>query len=316
MCVSHDPGFENLKTCLKQNSDYRFSHAAGIKMALYMLSEEAYDLALVDASLPDDGARTLSKKVHALFPQTAVAFLAAGDYALDMTLEFGKGSDVLEKSKMTPRSLSRLISSCLEKKRLKRELSLAGERLTRLTCLDIATGMLHHKQFMTFLGREVAAVKDFGKGLCLCTIGIQGTGFFADDCVNEDHIRTLISHVLEKYLREYDTAALFPSTRLAILMPGTHIDSAVLLVEGLLERIVEIAERKKDDENMPGPVKVWAGLAFFQKGTPMTAKKLFRQSQDALNAALNQGSGLVVRYDDVADSTGNVVVPPGGSCAL
>jgi diguanylate cyclase (GGDEF)-like protein len=160
-----------------------------------------------------------------------------------------------------------------------------------LAVTDSLTGLSNHKHFITVLQREFKAAKRYEQSLSLAFVGVDHFRQLNDEWGHAcgDEILRHVSRILEESFRVIDILARFGGKNLAVLLPQTPGNQALIALERFK---VKLAETPMHWQDKPFQFTVSAGLASLSEACPsMTV--LIRHAEEALSNARNNGGNII-----------------------
>ncbi len=160
---------------------------------------------------------------------------------------------------------------------------------------DALTGLFNRKAFDDRLEQAVAVCRDEGTPLSLLMIDIDHFKKFNDTWGHQvgDQVLRLVGQSLRMNVKGKDTAARYGGEEMALILPDTAVDNAVILAEQIRKIIGSMNIVKKKTRENIGPVTVSIGAAQFSPGE--SAADLVSRADYALYAAKEAGRNRVTR---------------------
>lgn len=292
-----DYDYEKIYNLLKDNEMIILYRASGIREAIEILKEKAFDLIILNYLLPEGNGfdfLKIMKKKEIDIP--VIVNAAHGDESIASRLIKEGAYDYITKKNISQKSLHRCITNALEKFRLKREIKLAREKIAKLAARDELTGLYNYQYFMEIFEREVERAKRYKSRLVFCMIDLDHFkrindtyGHFAGDMVLSE-----IGKILTKKMRLSDLVCRFGGEEFAVILPSTDIKKAELVCERLRKIISKHQFEFKSSQFM---VTTSVGIAIYNKDTDKTPTFLLKKAEQALYQAKNSGRNQVVVYN-------------------
>ena len=160
---------------------------------------------------------------------------------------------------------------------------------------DALTGLFNRKAFDDRLELAVAGSLEDGTPLSLLLIDIDHFKKFNDTWGHQvgDQVLRLVGQSLRMNVKGKDTAARYGGEEMALILPETEVDNAVILAEQVRKAIGSMNIVKKKTRENIGPVTVSIGAAQFNPGE--SAADLVSRADYALYAAKEAGRNRVTR---------------------
>ena len=207
--------------------------------------------------------------------------------------------DYLPKSKISKKSLARIIHNALEKFRMKTEIKQAMEKMAELSTKDELTDLYNRRYFMEFAEREVSGASRYGQDLSLLMLDLD---FFKQ--VNDNHghpagdaVLKQTARLLKESIRKYDVACRFGGEEFAVIMPNTRLTDSQIFCERL-RNMIENTTVRYDSKEIRFTVSI--GLAQFAPEIDKSITDLIKRADAGLYAAKQQGRNRVIAVDDDA----------------
>lgn len=255
--------------------------------ALECLRSHPFELAIVDLGLPDlDGFQLAERIATTSETPPAFMFLSAqtSTNAKVKGLHLG-AADYVTKPFDPDELLARIarITAALE-----RERSLRADALT-----DPLTGLANYRSLAHSLHRELERAKRYDVPVSLITIDVDNLKRINDEgghTAGNEAIVT-IAGILQGAVRKFETVARQGGDELAILLPNTTAEEAMLLAERLRHEVSRSSVRGR-------PLSISLGVASREKGDMETdVRTLVDKSDEALYRAKRRGRNRVAGPD-------------------
>ncbi len=155
-----------------------------------------------------------------------------------------------------------------------------------LAITDSLTGLFNHRHFMAVLQREFKASKRYEQDLSLAFIGIDHFRQLNDDWGHAcgDEVLRHIAKLMDASFRSVDISARFGGKNLAVLLPQTPRDQALIALERFRNKVAQAPLQWRDEQI---PLSVYCGLVSIGEQSA-SVSVLIKQAEDALTAARNQ----------------------------
>ncbi|HSM92369.1 MAG TPA: diguanylate cyclase [Anaeromyxobacteraceae bacterium] len=282
---------------------YEVVTASDGQSAIRSLRDALPDLVLLDVVLPDmDGLEVLriakTRTEDDFVPVIAVSVKADLDTKV-AALRIG-ADDFLAK----PFAEAELLARCaamLRIRGLQRELLSAKERLEAQATTDWVTGVGTRRLLQERLADEVDDAQRAGGAVSLLIIELDQMERVIERCGPQgcDAVLRQSAELIRGALRPSDVAAVFRAYQFAVLLPGTHVEGALAVAEGIWRAIggssflVDAA-----DESGPVELKMTAsiGAAFLPSKDISTREDLVKYSGEALYQAQRSGRNSICLY--------------------
>ncbi len=290
--------FQNIKATLGHSGLVRIENADDIGVGFDMLMEKSYDLIFVDYALPSGNAlEFMAMLAEKELEIPVVVITGKGDEMIaSKVIQYG-AYDYLPKSRISKRSLTRIIQNTIDKFRMKTEIKLAMEKMAELSTKDELTGLHNRRYFMEFAEREFSGTARYGHSLSLLMLDIDhfkgindSYGHLAGDVVLRH-----TAGLLKDSIRKYDAACRYGGEEFAVIMPNTGLKDARTFCERLRKEAEETAVRYEDKKIF---FTVSIGLAQFDPEIDKSIVHLIKRADEGLYVAKEQGRNRVVVFED------------------
>jgi len=300
----NDLDYQRIKTTLDYPKQVRIQRAEDIEIGFERLAEKSFDLIFVDYALPSGTALDFIAKMKEMQLEIPVVVITGkGDEMIASQVIQRGAYDYLPKSKISKKSLARIIHNALEKFRMKTEIKQAMEKMAELSTKDELTDLYNRRYFMGFSEREIAGAARYKQDLSLLMLDLD---FFKQ--INDTHghpagdaVLRQTARLLQKSIRKYDVACRYGGEEFAVIMPNTCLTDARIFCERLRKKI-EAATVRYESKEIRFTVSI--GLAQFIPEIDKSVAQLIKRADDALYAAKQQGRNRVIAVgDDLLQAT-------------
>ena len=292
--------FKKIQAAIGHSSQIHFEHAEDIDAALEQIERKSFDLIFVDYALPSGNAidfMTMMEEKQLDIPMVVIT--GKGDEMIaSQVIQYG-AYDYLPKSRISKKSLARIILNTLEKFKMKSEIKQVMGKMAELSTKDELTGLYNRRYFMEFAEREVSGAARYGQNLSLLMMDID---YFKQ--INDKHghpagdaVLKQTAGILKEITRKYDVACRFGGEEFAVIMPNTPLADAQIYGERLRKKI-ENTTVYYDETEIGFTVSI--GLAQFSPESDKSVTRLIKQADDGLYTAKQQGRNRVVTVDHTA----------------
>jgi two-component system cell cycle response regulator len=290
--------FRKIKAAIENPKLIRMEHAGDSVDAMEMLETQFFDLIFLDYALPSCTALDfLRLMVEKELEIPVVVITGKGDEMIASRVIQAGAYDYLPKSRISKKSLTRIIHNTLEKFRMKQESKQVVQKMAGLSAKDELTDLYNRSYFMEFAEREVSGAARYGQYLTLCMLDLDNFkqvndayGHPAGDAVLKETAR-----LLRESIRQYDLPCRCGGEQFAVIMPNTRLIDAQAFCERLRKKIEETPVRY-DSKDIQFTVSI--GLAQFSPAADKSITGLIKRVDDGLYAAKQQGRNRVVAATD------------------
>ncbi len=240
---------QNMQT--HQNGAMRYLGNAGYEVvltgsgmsALAAAKKQSIDLILLDVALPDIEGSDLCRRFR-LNEETKgipiILLTARGFTPISVTDQNAGPDDFLGKP-YTESELIARIAAALKTNRLRHELEEKTRQLSEtisqadaLAVIDPETGLFSKRQFEAMLSKEFKRSQRFKQPMSCMLIDLDGEKMGRK--AGESLAKSIIA-LVQKTIREVDTAALWTGEQLIVLLPNTIRNDAVQAAARILEAV-------------------------------------------------------------------------------
>jgi two-component system cell cycle response regulator len=296
----NDLDFDKIKTTLGHSKQVQIERAEDIDIGFERLAEQSYDLIFVDYALPSGTALDfIAGMEEKQLEIPTVVITGKGDEMIASQVIQRGAYDYLPKSRISKKSLTRIIHNTMEKFRMKTEIKQAMEKMADLSTKDELTDLYNRRYFMEFAEREVAGAERYAQNLSLLMLDLD---FFKQ--INDNHghpagdsVLKQTAHLLKKSIRQCDVACRYGGEEFAVIMPNTCLADARIFCERLRKKINKATVRY-DSKKIRFTVSI--GLAQFTPKIDKSIAHLIKRADTGLYAAKQQGRNRVIAVGDHA----------------
>jgi diguanylate cyclase (GGDEF)-like protein len=235
----------------QRNGSMRFLEGAGYEVvfagsgisALALARRHAIDLILLDVALPDTEGSDLCRRFRSgeETSDVPIILLTARGFTPIPSADQASGPDDYLGKPYTEGELIARISAALQTKRLKQELEEKTRQLAEsmsqadsLAIVDPETGLFNKKQFEAMLSKEFKRSLRFKQPLSCMLIDLDGEKMGRK--AGEALLKAIIG-LIQKTIREVDTAAWWTGEQLIVLLPNTLANDAIQAAARVLETV-------------------------------------------------------------------------------
>ncbi len=288
-----DDDFELLNNVLRGNRQINLSRAKSIGDARIRLSKTRLDLIFLDYQLPDGNGLDFLRELDSDGCEVPVIIISdEGNEVLAAQLIRAGAYDYLTKDLVQEEPLSRIITTSLEKARLKKDIKIAQKKMVEMTTKDELTKLYNRRVFNETIERELSRAVRYETNLSLCMLDL--------DCfkeINDTHghiagdiVLIQVGRILEDSVRESDVCCRYGGDEFAIILPNTDVMAAGALGERVRRKV---AEYQFQYNSTKINVTVSLGIVPFNC-TVNSASQMIENADETLYRAKNSGKNKVV----------------------
>ena len=293
----NDLDFHKIKSPLADSELVQIERAEDIGIAFERLDEKLFDLIFVDYALPSGNAldflATMEEKQLEI---PVVVITGKGDEIVATRVIQNGAYDYLPKSRISKKSLARIIQNTLDKFRMKTEIKQAREKMAELSTRDELTNLYNRRYFMESAEREAAGSARYGQGLSLLMLDLDYLKPINDQHGHPagDTVLKQTARVLAESIRQYDIACRYGGEEFAVIMPNTRLGDARVFGERLRKKIASLTVPYESKELR---FTVSIGLAQFAPEIDKSINDLIKRADNGLYDAKKQGRNRVVAVE-------------------
>jgi len=296
----NDLDYQRIKTTIGQAKQIQIERAEDIDIGFKLLAEKSFDLIFVDYALPSGNALDFIDQMEEKRLETPVVVITGkGDEMIASQVIQRGAYDYLPKSRISKKSLTRIIHNTMEKFRMKTEIKQAMEKMAELSTKDELTDLYNRRYFMESAEREIAGAARYGQALTLLMLDLD---FFKQ--INDSHghpagdeVLIQTARLLQSSIRKCDVACRYGGEEFAVIMPNTPLPNARVFCERLRR---EIEKTMVGYDSIQIQFTVSIGLAEYCQDIDTSIAQLIKRADDGLYAAKQQGRNRVVAAEDAA----------------
>lgn len=228
-----------LKSC---NDCFDVCHAETLVEALELIQNDAFDLVLLDLSLPDSFGLEGIERLSEHCPQTPIVVLTGlndSKLALD-ALERG-AQDYLVKGEWSQESLKRTVRYAIQRHEVQTENQRLMARIQRQSRDDALTGVLNRHSFTTELDREWARSTRNHSPLSCVMIDVDLFKSINDAYghATGDEVLRVIGQRIQAECRECDLVGRYGGEEFCVVLPDIAERGAVVWAERVRQSIAD-----------------------------------------------------------------------------
>jgi two-component system cell cycle response regulator len=257
-----------LKTGLSLRG-YQCKAVTSAAVALELLSEDSFDVMVIDIVLPDMSGFELATKAKRIKPDMAIIIMTGhiDEYAYEDAMQAG-ASDFIKK----PFSLSELIARIGHAK--------MHEKLHDISLRDELTGLYNRRGFFTLAEHLLKTAKRQQAGLFMLYCDLDGLKIINDALGHQKGDWALIetTNILKETFRGSDVIARIGGDEFVVMPIETTGDNLGIVIHRL-QKAVEMDNAKSKREYK---LSLSTGTAYFDPWSPCTIDELLSQADKSM----------------------------------
>jgi len=274
--------------------------AASGEQAVAIFVAERPGFVLLDVNMPGIDGYETARRIRAARPDewVPIIFLSASEYDqhLERAIESG-GDDYLVKPVSAVvlgakiRELQRLEQMRGKLLDVSRELAAANQRLETLAHQDALTGIANRRAFDGLIDRELAHAMRAREPLSVALCDVDHFKAYNDRYghpAGDECLRKVGGAIARSCRRATDLAARYGGEEFALLLPSTHAEGALQVIESARRELALLAMPHEASATAP-VVTFSAGVAVYAPERDKNAADLIARADEALYRAKHLG---------------------------
>ncbi len=289
-----DKDFETINSLLINHSQVHLARAKSNAEAIKLLKNKEFDLIFLDYMLPDgNGLELLRIMNQKKIDIPVVVITGQGDDLIAAQIIQEGAYDYLPKSRISEKSISRIITNTLEKVRLKKEIKLAHKKMAEMSVKDELTQLYNRRYYNDVIKQEISRANRYSSNLFLIMADID---FFKK--VNDtyghmtgDAVLTDIGRIFKDHFRKSDIACRYGGEEFAVILPNSSPEKAFAVCERLREIIASHLFIHDENELY---ITISIGISCLNDTAEKSSKELITMADRALYQAKRSGRNKVI----------------------
>jgi diguanylate cyclase (GGDEF)-like protein len=262
-----------------------------------IIKNEYYNIAIVDFKLPDITGLDLAKKIYKINPDIFVILLT-GYASLDIAIQSVKEENIFDfiTKPFNPDYLKISIKRAVEQQNLIFENRKLLKELELLSVEDGLTKLYNHRYLKNKLKEEIERSQRYGFVFSVLMCDIDFFKKYNDTYghLAGDNILVCISQIFKENLRAVDIIARYGGDEIAVILPNTDKQNAIITAERIRSKIKEY--KFVVSNNISVNLTVSIGVSTYPEDGS-TEKELIEHADKALYWAKNHGRDKVCAFN-------------------
>jgi two-component system cell cycle response regulator len=235
-----DKDFKKIKEILENQANIAVSRAVTQTDAIQRVASRSIDLIILSHELPDGESLDFMKIMKEKGMEIpVVVIMGQGDEMMAAKLIQAGVYDYINRVNVNKISLIGVVTSVMEKYRLKKEVNLAIKQLTEKSTKDKLTGVYNRRYFLEALEREVGRARRYETALALCILDLD---HFKQVNATHGHpagdmVLSAMGKMLQASIRESDIAGRYGGEEFGIIFPHTDAGAAGIVSERFRDKV-------------------------------------------------------------------------------
>lgn len=291
-----DDSFTVLKKMLGRKHESNVTRAASIAEAKTLLSENEYDLAILDLNLPDGNSLELLNFLKKQELKLASIIVTGyGDEEIAARCIQAGAYGYLSKGNISIDLLDQGIEDAYKKFCLDKEMDKAVGRMAQMATRDELTGLYNRRYMIEFFDREYNRSNRYDSDLSCMVLDLdyfkQVNDTYGHAC--GDYVLKEFSNILIQNARGSDYAFRYGGEEFMVLLPQTDISDANIVAEKI-RKLCEDKEYSFNDHTLKVTVSI--GIASIKNCLTKKSQDLMALADKALYRAKADGRNSVKIY--------------------
>jgi two-component system, cell cycle response regulator len=281
--------YQVLESIFSATDNFFIYRSGSLQSALERISHDVFDLILLDYALPDGtGLDFLNELARRNIQIPVIVITGQGDEVIASQIIQAGAYEYIPKLKISPNSLHRAIANTLEKAKLRQEVALAQQKISRMAVRDELTGLYNRRYFIEALERECARAIRSRVPLSLCILDLDHFKQVNDTYghLQGDEVLKKFAGLLKKSSRDSDLVCRYGGEEFAIICSNASSSQVMNLYQRLK---AELEKCVFECDGRQFHVTASAGVAQFDKKDINQREKLIAAADQYLYAAKQAG---------------------------
>lgn len=259
---------------LKPDEPVHLTSTITLAEALEAITQQSYDAALLDLSLPDSSGLATFMRLHEEAPLLPIIVLTGlNDRRMALEAMRGGAQDYLSKHELDGRFLLRILRYAIERQKMQSALS-------ELSLLDELTGLYNRRGFLHLAERQIKLAERSGKGFMVVYADLDRMKAINDAWGHDEGDRALrkAGEILTSAFRSTDIVGRIGGDEFAVAAIEASAGAGPVLLAHLQKRL--------DEHNRctqtPYRIKISAGYAFYDPLAPRPLSAVLKEADRLL----------------------------------
>jgi two-component system cell cycle response regulator len=296
LVVDDDPATREGIVDLLELDGYIVKGVSKGEECIEIIKNEYYNIAIVDFKLPDITGLDLAKKIYKINPDIFVILLT-GYASLDIAIQSVKEENIFDfiTKPFNPDYLKISIKRAVEQQNLIFENRKLLKELELLSVEDGLTKLYNHRYLKNKLKEEIERSQRYGFVFSVLMSDIDFFKKYNDTYghLAGDNILVCISQIFKENLRAVDIIARYGGDEIAVILPNTDKQNAIITAERIRSKIKEY--KFVVSNNISVNLTVSIGVSTYPEDGS-TEKELIEHADKALYWAKNHGRDKVCAF--------------------
>jgi len=257
-------------------TSWQLEHAASLADARLTLTDQTFDLIVLNLNLPDSQGLDTFQEVSKLAPQIPIVIMSGfADQAQALDAVQQGAQDYLIKDDLTPDLLSRALRYAVERHQL-------SHQVETLAVTDVLSGLLNRRGFFSLAEQQIKLAFRSKKEMSLFFMDIDDMKSINDRFghIKGDLAIKAAAEALQRTFRDSDLLARMGGDEFAVLAIDTAADSQTGIYQRLLDQIRQVVQ----DNGLPFEFSMSIGAAEWNIQQTQNLELLLQQAGQAMYA--------------------------------
>jgi two-component system cell cycle response regulator len=249
---------------------YKVVHVDCLSKGLKILSENSFDLILLDLSLPDSQSLDTFVKAHTQVPKVPIVVLTGlNDEMMAVSAVRQGAQDYLVKGEVDSNLLGRAIRYAIERQQLQVE-------LRAMSLVDELTGLYNRRGFLILAQQQLKLAQRIGKEMLLLFADLDNMKQINDTLGHQEGDKALIkiAYILRDTYRKSDIIARIGGDEFVVLAIEASEDKAEILISRLQKNL----NNYNTQENLHYKLSISVGISVYDPKSSCSIDELIARA--------------------------------------